>query len=359
MGGYKKTFKKRISVSYSGSVRYPASEHGGTQHYSGTTYEDVWVNIEVDTDPLERSIDECNQSVSELTDAVNNTKKAVGGTTAAVVAAESAEIVSIRKNSRKVGSTIINGFFKTIRSEISQQIMELQSRIDADLTHLNQLSQRCIEKKKQMELDYRRTSERYTKIFVDLNNELEHRIYELDKPTFQFKNLCVAEGSRSIGNDILSTIAITGKENSDAQAKISTSITKQRAFNAIMQANTYLSKQKQTERTINKSMLSDNVSQRIFIPICFIESNNKDSQIDRSVYKQKGTLNESQVNQTMSNFENQQWSDAVPNNDAEIIKKYFNTEIGNAYSANDAHSIRVKENIAKLLDFNKIKTNIK
>lgn len=372
---YTRNFKKTIEAEYSERHRFDTSEktvsdsNGGsrsvvTKYYyrganceievdlndrtiscRGKAFEDVSVNINVDTDPFDESVDTCNTRVNTLT--------------GAVVATSSAEVASIHANSKKVASTIIEGFFKTIRSEISQQIMELQARIDADLVHLNQLSQRCIEKKKQMEMDYRRTSERYTKIFVDLNNELEHRIYELDKPTFQFKSLCSAEENRSTGNDILSTIAITGKESSDVQAKISTSITKRRAFDAIMQANAYLSKQKQTELTINKSMLSDNVSQRLLVPICFIESNNQANQIDKQVYQHNGTLNDSQVNQTISNFENQQWNDAISNNNAELIMKYLNNEIGNNYSANDAHSTRVKENIAKLLDFNKIKSNVK
>ena len=138
---YTRNYRERIAVNYSGSVsyRYPASQNGGsgTAHYSGTEYEEVDVNINVDTNPFDNSVENCNRNVNLLT--------------GAVVATEAAQIVSIDKNSKKVASTIISGFFGYIRSEISQQIAELSQNIDAQLMHLKELSQSCLAKKKQME----------------------------------------------------------------------------------------------------------------------------------------------------------------------------------------------------------------
>lgn len=98
---YRRSYRERISVHYSGSVSYPASQNGGSVSYSGTEYEDVAVNIEVDTSPFDSSVAGCNTSVNLLT--------------GAVVATEAAQIAAVDQNAKKVGSTIVEGFFKTIR----------------------------------------------------------------------------------------------------------------------------------------------------------------------------------------------------------------------------------------------------
>ena len=71
---YSRKFSKTIAVPYSGSksYSYPASEHGGTVtiHYSGTAYEEVEVDIHVDTAPFESSVSNCNSNVNTLTASV-------------------------------------------------------------------------------------------------------------------------------------------------------------------------------------------------------------------------------------------------------------------------------------------------
>ena len=188
---YTRTFSKDIRISYSGTVSYPPSKTGGVRTYSGTATETVHVNIEVDTLPFDESVVDCTHTVN--------------GLTSSVTATEAAQIVAIDKNALKVGSTIINGFFNTIRLEIDQQIMQLNTRIEATLLHLRELGKRCVEKQKQMERDYHNIANRYQKIFNDLNQELSNRIQQLDKPIFLFKQQSDDQQSRTIGNDLAST----------------------------------------------------------------------------------------------------------------------------------------------------------
>ena len=175
---YSRSYSETITLSGSETktVSYPASENGGsttvTVYY--TEYVPVDVNIHVDTDPFEAGVAKCNSRVNLLT--------------TTVVATEVAQIASIASNAKKVGSAVVEGFFKTIRSEISQQIMELSQKIDSHLIHLRELAKSCAARQKQMETDYNRISTRYSKIFNDLNNELSNRIYELNKPAFSFKD---------------------------------------------------------------------------------------------------------------------------------------------------------------------------
>ncbi|GAB1375052.1 hypothetical protein MASR1M46_19410 [Bacteroidales bacterium] len=61
---YRRSFHKRIAIHYSGSVSYPASQNGGSVSYSGTEYEDVEVNIDVETTPFDHSIVSCNNTLA-------------------------------------------------------------------------------------------------------------------------------------------------------------------------------------------------------------------------------------------------------------------------------------------------------
>ncbi|MDR1380984.1 MAG: hypothetical protein LBJ47_05830 [Tannerella sp.] len=337
---YRRSFQKRIAVHYSGSVSYPASQNGGSVHYSGTEYEDVQVNIDVETAPFDNSVAHCNNSVNVLT--------------GAVVATEAAQVASIDRNARKVGSTIVEGFFKTIRSEISQQISELSSRLDATLIHLHEMAKRCVEKQKQMESDYYGISNRYLKIFNNLNTELSNRIYELDKPAFTFKKQSDNQNSRTSENDLVSTVAVFGAEGGDLQARISASIAKKRALDTIGKANTFLVKQKRLNNIIYRSMLDESVAAVQYSPVCFIETHNGKSQIGRNVY-QSDFLPGMSANELISGFQAKNWS-VFSRENSNQVGRYFNAEVNHRYAAADAHTVRVRENIVKMLNFGQIKS---
>jgi hypothetical protein len=320
-------------------VSYPASQSGGTAHYNGTAYEDVDVNIDVNTDPFDRSVVACNNTVNALT--------------GAVVATEAAQIASIGANAKKVAGTIIEGFFKNIRFEISAQITELTQEINSHLMHLHELAKQLVAKKAQMEIDYNHTANRYGKIFDDLNNELSNRIFELDRPAFKFKQLADSHSQRTSDNDLVSAVAITGAESGDLQARIGASITKKRAFDAISQANIFLMKQKRLQRTINQSMLSENTDATKFSPVCFLETRNESGQIGKSLY-QSGYLPQMQANNVIGDFQTKRWAVASKES-MEKIGRYFNTELSNAYSTADPHTNRVKDMIMKIFDLSSMR----
>jgi hypothetical protein len=332
---YHEVVSKTVTVSYS----YPASQNGGSSSKSVTVDIPVDVNIHVDTNPFDRSVSSCNNTVNMLT--------------GAVIATEAAQIASIDENAKKVARTVIEGFFKNIRFEISAQVMELKQKVDAHLMHLYELSKQLTAKQTQMEADYSRTANRYGKIFDDLNNELSNRIFELDKPAFHFKQLADNHSERVSDNDLVSIVAVSGKEGGNLQAKISASITKKRALDAINQANVFLIKQKRLQRTINQNMLDESAETQRFSPVCFLETSNEKSQIDKSLY-QPAFLPKMQADRVTENFQNGQWT-AVSKDSQEKIGRYFNTEVSNSYSAADTHTARVKDTIMKLFDINSIK----
>lgn len=331
---YSRSFTKRIAVHYSGSVSYPASQSGGRVSYSGTQYENVVVNINVDTDSFDSSVKQCNNSVGVLT--------------GAVVATEGAQVLSIKKNAQKIGQTIIDGFFKTVRSEISQQIMELKNQIESTLLHLHGLAKRCIDKQHQMETDYSRLSVRYMKIFEEMNSELKNRIYEIDKPVFVAKQLCDKNASRYSSTDLVGTVAISSGENSRLEAMISASVAKKRTLDTLEVVHTFLEKQKRTENILQNCILQDDYSGEYYIPVCYMETSNKDRQIERKIYRPEtvSQINEKDLTETLSGKE---WQNCRTQHDTEQIKIHFNAELSSYYATlTSEHDNRVKDCISRL-----------
>ena len=335
---YSRSFTKRISMHYSGSVNYPASQNGGSVSYSGTVYEDVNVNVEVDTTAFDYSVDECNDTVGVLT-----------GT---VVATEGAQTASIRNKAIQVGDTIVNGFFKTVRSEISQQIMELKNRIDATLLHLNALAKRCIEKQQQMEQDYHRLTIHYMKIFNDLNNELKNRIYELDKPTFLFKQESDKSSYRTLNSDMVSTVAVSGMENSRLEAMISASIAKKSALRTIGIVNTFLGKQRRTDSILHNSIHNASIDAAYYIPVCYIETNGNDNRIDRKVYQPQ--IIDKSNNLLLNIFMNMEGWKSFSGENAEQVRLNFNSELSQKYNTENEHEMRVRNCMLRMFNNNNI-----
>ena len=334
--GYTRTFTKQISVHYSGSVHYPASQSGGFASYSGTTHETVHVSVHVDTDPVDESVADCNHTVDLLT--------------GSVAATEAAEIVSIRKRAHQIGSTIISGFFRTIRSDISQQISELANSVESHVLHLQQMAKRCLEKQVQMQNDYTRITSRYEKIFSELNKELENRIYELDKPTFDFKRRCDAHNDRAAATDMVATSTVGIKEAGTLQGQITVSVAKRRALDAIDRARDFLTTHKHTRDTIDSCMVNNPNEGTLFLPVFFVDTVTSPNVHDSRIYTQKSFSKNSEANKTLQQSIGQQKWAPQSQQEKEHIRQFFISKVMQEYPQDNKHAERVRENIIKLFN---------
>lgn len=332
-------------VSGSTTVSYPASQSGGTK----TAYVEIPVDIHinVDTTPFDVSVKNADREVNNLT--------------AVVVSTEAAEVKSKENNSVKVANTIIGGFFSLIRSEISSKIAELYQNVEAQIMHLKELAESCLDKKKQMEGDYNRITSRYDKIFKDLNSELSNRIYELDKPAFIFKKECDEPNNRIQGNDqLVNTVSIFGSESIGLHSKLSSSVAKKRALDTLRAAETFLWQQKKLETTLQKCMINESKSCNFFIPICFTEFNNEENELSKNIHATSYLpllKDKTKKNELLKRFsaDSIKWEN-FKEEDKKIINIYINEELNKNFSDNEPHNIRVREMIQKITDFNYIKT---
>ncbi|MDR2448167.1 MAG: hypothetical protein LBD58_12920 [Treponema sp.] len=162
----------RASVPYSGRVpySYPASQNGGsgTASYSGEVAVNVTINV--DTDPFDGSVHNCNKTIDALTHSV--------------VIMNAAQCAAIQETTRKVSKSLIDGFFGAIKTELSQQLQALDSAIKAGLGLIHEQGKAVSAQKNSMEIDFNRISSRYVALFANLDDECYKRVYALDKNAF-------------------------------------------------------------------------------------------------------------------------------------------------------------------------------
>lgn len=333
---YTRRFTKTIEVYYSGSVSYPASQSGGRQSYSGTAREKVIIDIEVDTDPFEDAVDDMNKHVDLLT--------------GSVVAAEAAHIAAIDQTSRQVGDTIISGFFKTVKSDISQQIAELTTRTDALLLQLKKLAERCNDKRRQMGVDYQRISERYAKIFTDLNNELENRIYSIDEPVFTAKRMLDNVGSMTGKDDSVTTVSVSAGEGARLHSKLAATLAKRQALKAIDTGNRFLQAQYRTNGVLQKCLMYRDGGSQLSTPYCVMESTDAPGITNRQVYTSP-LLNNVDSEKLQSDLDRLGWDANLSDKERLTITDYFNHSVAEeSREAKTSHEKRVAELTMKLFD---------
>lgn len=333
---YTRRFSKSVTVRYSGSVSYPASEHGGSISYSGTASETVHFDVTVDTEPFDAAVDNMKDGVDLLT--------------GSVVATETAQLDAIRKSSKKIGDTIVAGFFKTVKSDISQQIAQLKIQSDALLLQLKTLAQRCKEKQKQMGADYHRIADRYIKFFTDLNKELENRVYSIDEPVFHATRTLDQIGSHAGNEDAAATVSVSANENSHLHSMLTAGLLKRQAQETIEKGRQFLSAQHATDDVIRNCLLPIGESALWATPYCVIETTGENGPSAREMFISpllqnipKEKLNEE--------IDIKGWDGNISTVNRQNINDYFNQEVGRLLQNSDTpRDRRIADMTARLFN---------
>lgn len=322
-----------IEIPYSG---YVTGHDGKSVYYSGTERETVHINIHVDTDNFDESVDDCGNHIK--------------GLTASVVATEEAQRKSIKATNRKISKTIVAGFFKTVRSELGQQIAQLKSQVDSTLLHLNGLAERVRDKQRQMEADYNRITDRYSKVFTDLNKELELRIFELDKAAFRLQEEAMATADRTLESDLSVVAPVSGGENARVQSMLMASVTKKRALDAIHRAEGYLVAQQANRNVINRSLHDYPADRHIYLPVCVAESVDMEtpSATKPTIYKQPNIPNSARRRMT-ADLMRAPWQ-AMDDKTLNLVRREFNANVARTIKTDSPHDQRVREYLNKFIN---------
>jgi len=133
------------------------------------------LHFTVDTSPMAQSIDSAGHHIN--------------GVNAAVIAMQTAVIVAEKKSSEIICEKVNNGFYKLIKSQISQKAVAAKTEMESKQLILLQLAKSIDKVKQQMENDYHSIARRYGEHFNSFNRSLETRVKELDRPAMQLAEI--------------------------------------------------------------------------------------------------------------------------------------------------------------------------
>ena len=331
----------QTSVSYSGSVHYsyPASQNGGSgsASYSGSI--PVSITINVNTQPFDGSVNNFNNSVNILS--------------GSVVAMNAAQCAAIQQTANEVSNSIINGFFGTIKTELSQQIQALDSGIKARLGLLMQQNKAVTDIKNIMESDYNRITSRYVRLFADLDSECYKRIYALDKQSFALsekvqKELLCESSSNTAALNLLGI-----EEISTSKILVFISSLNRKALEVLKTLHNYITQESRINILVNSFLYNDEIEEKIpmYIPVVWIESDMLEgSQICHESYipdyynRRRKSASVSSVDdvaiaEKVSFFcsEASEWK-AVEEADKETLNREFNTLAESFYANLDSET---------------------
>jgi hypothetical protein len=271
---YTQRFKDSIYVEGTTSASYPASEHGGTMRVPYSRNVSVDITVDVETSDFDSSVVYCNRSLD--------------GLTGSVVAMNAAQCAAIQQTAGEVSQALIDGFFGTIRMELSQQIQALDSAIKAGFGLIQEQGKAVSAQKNTMETDYNRISSRYITIFQDLDNECYKRIYALDKNSFNLawniqKKLLVETNTNITAKNLLGI-----QDESSSKSMMMVSRINRLTLDVLKTLGDYIYQETTIAALINSFMTDEAVADTVYeyrteyVPVIWVSRENPESGVSEA-----------------------------------------------------------------------------
>jgi len=218
------------------------------------------ITIDVITEPFDHSVDNCNDSIDVLTGAVTGMK--------------AAQCVAIGKTAAEVSETIINGFYGTIKTEISQQMQALDSAVKAGLGLIMEQGKAVGNQKSVMEADYGRIGSRYISLFKELDEECKKRIYALDKPAFMLSEKVQQKLIHETGTDESARNMLVTTEEASSKLMILVSRLAGKTRDIIATLSSYISQEKNYTSQLNSLLDNESIGEKtaLLLPLIHAES---------------------------------------------------------------------------------------
>ena len=337
---YRKHYSQSITVSESKSYTYPASQSGGSG--SVTVYISVPINVEilVDTDPFDASVNKAKNHLNVLTEAV--------------IVSEAAEVLAINEGAEKISNSIVSGFFSYIKYDISQQISEFRPLVETKFIELVKLHESCVAKKAQMTEDFARISERYTQIFNNLDKEVNNRIKALNQAAFTAGLQIGERVTFSSDNALFNTATVTNIETGSAFSLLFASSLKHRTFQLIKRARKLLLSDRNLGAMLRSILIPQAVKKNTlkYLPLIYTEVTGADKTAHSSIKSDSNFpgFQTSDFNaNTIALFQPERITWAKMNDNVKRnLETYLQLEITQSNNKPDVHTTRVSDMILNL-----------
>jgi hypothetical protein len=240
---YTRTYRGSASGSKTVTVSYPASEHGGSRSITVNIDVPVNINLSVDTRQFDYSVAHCVGGVQALA--------------GAVAATNTAQVGAIAASAHKVGSSMLGGFFKLIRSELTQQISENKARCEALLLKLNDMKVAVLARKSQMGGDFARIADRYMQLFQDMDRELANRVRAIDGPAFSLREAASGRETRSSAGSVATLATLVAGEENQARTNLGICALRSNAISLLQRASAFLALDRRLNESLRSVLIAD------------------------------------------------------------------------------------------------------
>ena len=213
----------------------------------------------VDTSPMALEIESVSHGVNRVS--------------GAVVAMQAAVISAEAEGAEKVCQNVNRGFYTLMQSQISQKIVQLSSTVEAKLMELGQYAAALKGIQARMTTDYNMISGRYAKLFNAINNNLEARVAELDRPVFKLvdRDIRLTESRPKLNS---AQFSIHQSESILSSQLLTASKVKADARNTLHTITHYIKgnylQSKKSDATLQNTQIES--VEDIYIPVSIVES---------------------------------------------------------------------------------------
>lgn len=335
---YARHYSTYISGTVSGSVSYPRSDSGGSISVTLEWQEPIEVMIQVDTNPFDHS--------------VNSLKHHVDALSGAVVAAETVYVIEKTQSAKAISKSVTDGFFTLIRSDITQQMAALKSKIDALVMKLNDMKHGLVKIHQQMGLDYTRITERYSKVFEDLDQETKNRVSALDQDLISAQREMSQQLARPIDKGTSAIPTIFGGENSQAQTAMVAAGIRSRMNQLLINSQAYLAGERTLARNFAATLWEDLPAEGnlVSLPVLYLSADDPEGHAMEEIFTGASDLSplgdEGLQAMFLRRFNEGSlvWS---PMGSDPQIDRYLNALVGSIESGDATHDSRVRETLLK------------
>ena len=256
MGYYAVKNRHLGTVRKTVTVNYPKSDTGGSR--SVVVEEPVYIDVYVESDPFEHSVDHCDNSLHLLQ--------------SGIVAAEAAEKKSRIENSQRLGKSLDDGFFQVVSCNLTMQAKEESANAKALVGALFAQQKELLKIKDRMEGDYNLIKTRYIKLFEDYDKELHNRVYALNKRTFRLVEESAKEMMRPTSSMLMTASLVGQKENFALQTKITASRVKHFASQVILRVKGFIESQNLLNFSLKTILTGENRKEDYYIPVMCMQA---------------------------------------------------------------------------------------
>lgn len=338
---YRRTYTEHVAYSGSKTATYPPSKHGGvvTVHYSGVV--PVTVNIDVDTQPFDQSVDKTRDSLTMVA--------------GAVAATEAAQVAEINRDADAIAQTTIRGFFRMLASEFSAKVSEFGSNMKSCVGLLNEEALQVDRIHQQMESDYSAIKARYLRIFTELDRELDMRIRELDRPAFFVCKSAVNEVIVAPFKAAAAKALTVPTEIDSTLLKLMCARTKQSVSSSLGTLSDVCDYITDYDRAVELMMSSDDTEGSIYMPVVYAEQQDLDTTTSRFVTYGGGSTElrddvRSRVISTVATAPEEAWAQLDTDDKQQIDSEFMSLldEYRTSHEGNEQNRDRVCQKILEL-----------